>query len=248
MTDAERRRLGATFDSAADLYDRVRPDFPAEALDWVLPGDARQVLDLGAGTGKLTAALVERGLDVVAVDPSPNMLAQLRAKLPGVDARVGVAEHIELPDASVDAIVVGSAFHWFARPAADAEIARVLRPGGAVGLLWNLRDPSAVESRVFVEAQSGPAPPAGSATAGSSSTRAGSARHERGEFAHGQSLSPQELVDLVASRSYVIAMDEPERARLLERVRRVTREHPGLAGRETFRLPYTTIVLRARAH
>ena len=193
-------------------------------------------------------ALVERGLDVIAIDPSPNMLAQLRAKLPGVDARVGVAEHTELPDASVDAVLVGSAFHWFSRPAADAEIARVLRPGGTVGLLWNRRDPSAVESRVFVEAQSGPGSPSGERYSGIELDARWFGETQRGEFAHGQSLSPQELVDLVASRSYVIAMDEPERTRLLERVRRLTREHPGLAGRDTFHLPYTTIVLRARAH
>lgn len=176
MDDRTRTRLAATFDGAAELYERVRPGFAPAALDWVLPDRARRVLDLGAGTGKLTEALVARGLEVVAVDPSPNMLAQLRFKLPGVDARVATSEATGLADGEVDAIVVGSAFHWFARPDAEREMARILRPGGVVGLLWNQRDPSSSTVRAFHQAQAHATETRPGEHTTSNSTGAGSAR------------------------------------------------------------------------
>ena len=245
MDDDTRIRLARTFDDEAELYERIRPSFAEAALDWALAAGAHRVLDLGAGTGKLTAALVERGLDVVAIDPSPNMLAQLRAKLPGVDARVATSEATGLPDASVDAIVVGSAFHWFTRPDAEREMARILRPGGVVGLLWNLRDPSSATVQAFHAAQA-------------HATESQPPEHSRvtldpryfgptefGSFPHTQTMRPADLVDLVASRSYVIAMAEPERTRLLDRVRQFVDTSPDLIGRETFDLPYQTVVRRA---
>jgi SAM-dependent methyltransferase len=133
-----------SFGSQAARYDRARPSYPAAALDLVLPGDraTRRILDVGAGTGKLTAALLGRGAEVVAVEPDPQMLAVLAGRLPQVWAVAGSAERIPLRDGSVDAIVVGQAFHWFQRPDADHELARVLRPGGVIGLLWNLPDRS----------------------------------------------------------------------------------------------------------
>lgn len=135
-----------SFGSEAARYDQVRPSYPAAAIELVLGGlrgaDGRppRVLDLGAGTGKLTASLVERQVEVVAVEPDRQMLAVLAARLPQARALAGSAEGIPLRDASVDAIMVGQAFHWFRRPAADHEFARVLRPGGVIGLLWNLPD------------------------------------------------------------------------------------------------------------
>jgi len=136
-----------SFGSQAARYDRVRPSYPAAALDLVLAGPARtgpirRILDIGAGTGKLTAALLDRGAEVVAVEPDPLMLAVLADRLPRVRGLAGSAERIPLPDRSVDAIVAGQAFHWFHRPDADYELARVLRPGGVIGLLWNLPDRS----------------------------------------------------------------------------------------------------------
>lgn len=248
MDEQTRIQLAATFDRAAELYDRVRPGFAPTALDWVLPPATRRVLDLGAGTGKLTAALVARGLDVVALDPSPKMLARLRANLPGVDARVATAEATGLPDADVDAIVVGSAFHWFSRPDAEREMARVLRPGGVVGLLWNLRDPSSPTVQAFHEAQAHATQTTPSEHSDVTLDRRwfGPTQHRR--FRHTQTLRPEQLVELVASRSYVIAMAEPERERLLERVRRFTDTDPELAGRATFTLPYLTVVRRATRH
>ena len=136
-----------SFGAQAARYDRARPSYPAAALDLVLPRPAgkstgRRILDIGAGTGKLTAALLGRGAEVVAVEPDPQMLAVLADRLPQVRAVAGSAERIPLRDGSVDAIVAGQAFHWFRRPDADYELARVLRPGGVLGLFWNLPDRS----------------------------------------------------------------------------------------------------------
>jgi SAM-dependent methyltransferase len=128
-----------SFGAVAAAYAEHRPGYPPEAVDWALahaPG--LDVLDLGAGTGKLTEALVARpGVHVTAVDPDPAMLAQLRLRLAAVDAREGAAEAIPLPDASVDAVLAGQAIHWFDLDRALPEIARVLRPGGVLAGLWN---------------------------------------------------------------------------------------------------------------
>jgi SAM-dependent methyltransferase len=131
-----------SFGPQAARYDRARPSYPAAALEVVLSGDPapRRILDVGAGTGKLTEALLGRGAEVVAVEPDRQMLAVLAGRLPRVWAVTGAAERIPLRDGSVDAIVVGQAFHWFQRPEADRELARVLRPGGVIGLFWNLPD------------------------------------------------------------------------------------------------------------
>jgi SAM-dependent methyltransferase len=148
--------LARSFGTEAARYDQTRPSYPAAAIDLVLGGiDPRgdrpgsglaarppRILDLGAGTGKLTASLVGRPADVVAVEPDRQMLAVLASRVPQARAVAGSAERIPLRDGSVDAIMVGQAFHWFRRPDADYEFARVLRPGGVVGLLWNLPDRS----------------------------------------------------------------------------------------------------------
>lgn len=128
------------FGRAAAEYARGRPGYPQEAVDWMLEGVDGVVLDLGAGTGKLTEAVLHSGHRAVAVDPDPVMLATFELHVPGVTPVRGSAERIPLEDASVDAVVVGQAWHWFDAAAASAEIARVLRPGGRLGLIWNVRD------------------------------------------------------------------------------------------------------------
>ena len=134
----------AVFDAVADEYARTRPGYPDDALDWVAREaclhDGSDVLDLAAGTGKLTVPLVARGYRVVAVEPLPGMRARLAQALPGVVALEGTAERIPLPDGSFDAVLVGQAFHWFEPYGALDEIARVLRPNGRLVLLWNLWD------------------------------------------------------------------------------------------------------------
>ena len=130
------------FGLAADAYERGRPDYPAAAIDWLVerldlrPG--RMVVDLAAGTGKLTRLLVPSGAEVIAVEP----IAAMRAKIEGVRVLEGTAEAIPLADASVDAVTVAQAFHWFRAAEALREIRRVLRPGGGLALVWNVRDES----------------------------------------------------------------------------------------------------------
>ena len=145
MSDPGRAR---SFDTVAAEYERNRPEYPQEALRWVAAqlglGEGARVVDVGAGTGKLTRGLLALGLDVVAVEPGAPMRAQLVASVPGAEALEGSAEAIPLPDASVDGAVVGQAYHWFDPDRAPPELHRVLRPDGGLALLWNwwdVRDP-----------------------------------------------------------------------------------------------------------
>ncbi|MFL5912215.1 MAG: class I SAM-dependent methyltransferase [Gaiellaceae bacterium] len=128
------------FELAADAYERGRPDYPAAAIDWLVDqfdlGPGRTVVDLAAGTGKLTRLLVPSGADVVAVEP----IAEMRVKIEHARVIEGTAEEIPLPDASADVVAVAQAFHWFRAEEALAEIHRVLRPGGGLALVWNTRD------------------------------------------------------------------------------------------------------------
>ena len=138
----DKEEHAAAFDRAADVYDAARPGYPAEAVAWLADGISGPVLDLGAGTGKLTAELVALGLDVTAVDPSRQMLRVLGERLPGVEALAGTAERLPLGDASVDLVVAAQAWHWVDESLAVPEVARVVRPGGRLGLVWNDRDES----------------------------------------------------------------------------------------------------------
>jgi ubiquinone/menaquinone biosynthesis C-methylase UbiE len=141
VSDERVHRAARGFEQAADAYERARPAYPRAAVAWLCEhlgiARGRRVLDLAAGTGKLTRSLVAVGADVVAVEP----IAEMRERLPSeVEALDGTAEAIPLPDASVDAVTVAQAFHWFDAGRALAEIHRVLRPGGGLGLIWNTRD------------------------------------------------------------------------------------------------------------
>jgi SAM-dependent methyltransferase len=131
-----------SFDRAAEEYERTRPDYPAALLDVLPLGAGAEVLDLGAGTGKLTRVLAQRYPHVIAVEPLDGMRAILERVVPAAESKAGSAEALPLADASVDAVFAGQAFHWFANDEAVAEIARVLRPGGVLGLVWNGPDES----------------------------------------------------------------------------------------------------------
>lgn len=134
---SERARRATVFGRTAQEYHRFRPSYPAAALDHLLPAGAARVLEIGAGTGKLTAALVARGCDVTAVEPDPGMLDVLRRELPGVRAVEAHAASLPVPDGSQDVVASADAWHWFPHDAAVAEVRRVLRPGGALGVLWS---------------------------------------------------------------------------------------------------------------
>jgi SAM-dependent methyltransferase len=235
--------MAASFGAAADIYERGRPSYPAAAVDWLLPPGARRVLDLGAGTGKLTRLLRDRGLDVVAVEPSGGMRDQLLQFVKDSEVREGSAEDIPLGDGSVDAVLVAQAWHWVDPERAVPEAARVLTPGGQLGLLWNVRDERedwvAAFGRIIHGdhsqdiASSSPAvgPPFGPV--------------QRLDFEWCSRLAPDTLIDLAASRSYVITRPAAERAAILARVRHLLDTHPALAGADELVLPYVTRCSRA---
>ena len=133
-------RRARSFGSVADAYDRGRPGYPEAAAAWLAGRTPGSVLELGAGTGRLTAGLVELGHDVLATDPDPEMLARLAERVPGARTAVAAAEALPVPDRCVDVVVCAQAFHWFDAERALPEIARVLRPGGRLALVWNQSD------------------------------------------------------------------------------------------------------------
>jgi SAM-dependent methyltransferase len=238
-----------SFERVADVYERARPEYPADAIAWLVeeldlrPG--RTVLDLGAGTGKLTRALVATGARVVAVEPGEAMLAELRRVVRGVEAIRGGAEAIPLEDDSVDAITVAQAFHWFRQEEAVPEMHRVLRPGGAVGLIWNSRDhshPLQQEIRDLIKPFVPPGrPPVGhSAQALEASPLFGPVDERTYPFV--QHLDADGIADRIASISFVAAAEPARREKVLRRVREVVAAHGG-----TVEFPYLTEVYVSRA-
>ncbi len=210
----------AGFSAAAEVYERARPGYPDEAVAWVAerlaitPG--RDMLDLAAGTGKLTRQLVPFGARIVAVEPIDAMRAELERAVPDVEALAGTAEAIPLPDGSVDAVTCAQAFHWFRAEKAAREIQRVLRPGGGLALLWNGRDlddeKHAHVDELFVPHRS-------EFPSGEEHWRSvlGPLEHRRWHFT--QILSLEEYVDRVSSTSFVGAMSARERHDFLDDVR-----------------------------
>jgi SAM-dependent methyltransferase len=234
-----RRRL--SFGAVAAGYAALRPGYPADAVAFLLGERPVRVLDLGAGTGLLTGVLLDAGHDVVAVDPAEEMLEQLRARHPGVDALVGGAEAVPLPDAAVDAVVAGQAAHWFEPEGAAAEMRRVLRPGGVVGLVWNTRDEQvpwvgALGEVLAAESRDHEADQAVVELI----ARALDARVERFRSGIVQRVAPGQVVEGIATRSYVATMDDARREEFLGRVGALLAGHPDTRGREVLDLPYRT--------
>jgi ubiquinone/menaquinone biosynthesis C-methylase UbiE len=222
------------FERVADVYERARPEYPAEAIVWMAErldlGEGRTVLDLGAGTGKLTRALVQTGARVIAVEPGERMLAELRRAVPGVESLQGAAEAIPLEDDSVDAIAVGQAFHWFRHDEAVPELHRVLRPGGAVALIWNSRDqerPLQQQVSALIKPFVPPDRPAvgHSARALEASELFGPV--ERRTFPFAQQLDADGVVDRIASVSFVAAAPPEARAELERKLREVVAAEGG---------------------
>ena len=249
FSEAERRRHAATFGAAAEAYERGRPGYPDAALDWVFEaaGPEPTVCDLGAGTGKLTRSLVSRGLAVDAVEPSAEMLDQLRSAVPGARAMIGTAEQTGLPDASVDVVLVAQAWHWVDPPIAVPEVARILTDGGILGLLWNLRT-EATEFGLRLQELMGGSDRDRWSHADPSEVPGSpfeSSEHQVVEWSY--PLTPDQLVDMVASRSYVIAMDPAPRSDLLRQVLSLGEKFAVTeASGPLVRVPYQTRSLRYR--
>lgn len=257
MDEAERLRHASSFGEVAVAYARHRPDYARDAVLWALataPG--HRVLDLGAGTGKLTEALLASGFDTVAVEPDQAMLAELHQAVPDVHAMRGTAEAIPLPGASVDAVVAGNAMHWFDMALAGPEIARVLVPGGTLSGLWNVLDDRvgwvADLARVAGPEAIGPrdTPDAWRAEtadvhlpANGDVARFGSP--EQAEFPHSQRRTADTLVQTLATRAGMLVMREEARQEKLRQIRAFLTRRPETAGGE-FDLPMLTCVLRTR--
>lgn len=236
------------FSSQADTYARGRPDYPTDIDNWLRQalglGPGKSVVDLGAGTGKFTRRLAATGATVIAVEPVAQMRAQLTAALPAVQALEGSAEAIPLADGGVDAVVCAQAFHWFANDKAVAEIRRVLRPCGKLGLVWNVRDESVdwvAQLTAIMRPLEGDAP-----------------RFYKGDWkrvfpAEGfgelkltslpyQHVGPaqQVIIDRVMSVSFIAALPQAQQDGVRERLQAVIASHPALAGQAEVAFPYRT--------
>jgi len=261
---AEFRRRAGSFGAAAAVYAEHRPDYPAAAIGWALePVAGRRsgqlrVLDLGAGTGKLTAQLarLEIGggpMAVLAVEPDPQMLAELRRRLPGITALAGPAESIPLPDASVDAVLAGQAAHWFDLDRAMPEIARVLVSGGLLAGLWN-NDDDRVDWVAGLHRATGyhsvVALSSGLASSKDALTRwLGAAGREpfgppaQAGFSHAHRRTAESLIETLATQSMFLIMEPAEREAALRRATEYLAATPQTASGE-FSLPLYTYAVR----
>jgi SAM-dependent methyltransferase len=216
----------AGFSAAAEVYERARPGYPDEAVAWLAErlaiGPGRDVLDLAAGTGKLTRQLVPLGAGIIAVEPIDAMRAQLDRAVPSVEALAGTAEAIPLPNGSVDAVVCAQAFHWFVPREALREIHRVLRAGTALGLIWNGRDASdplqeRIEGMVAPHRQAFPGGEGRWRQELDASDLFGPIEHRT--WSYKQELTRLGFVERFASTSFVAAMSDDAREALLDEVR-----------------------------
>ena len=229
------------FQLAADAYERGRPDYPAAAIEWLVerldlrPG--RTVVDLAAGTGKLTRLLVPSGAEVIAIEP----IAEMRAKIEDAHVLEGTAEAIPLADESADAVTVAQAFHWFRAEEALAEIRRVLRPGGGLAVVWNVRDesdPIHAAASAIMRPLEAKAP-----RRGKRNWRDEIDASETATFEHEQFVDEDAFVERFTSVSFVAAAPAEVRAGVEEQLRVLARD----AGTR-IRLPYVTEIYLAFRH
>ena len=242
------------FAAAADAYERGRPTYSTEAIDRLIAelgiGPGKRVLDLAAGTGKLTRQIAPSGAEIVAVEPIDEMRARLVASLPGVEAVPGTAEDIPLPSHSVDAVVVGQAFHWFDGIRAVSEIRRVLKPGGAVGMIWQARDPSlpwvARLNEIIDRIDDGHPRYRTEHWREAFDKTALFEPIQDAVYGYVQRGPVETIVDRVASISYVASLPDERRLPYLDEVRELLATDPATAGRDVIELPYTSHIYWTR--
>lgn len=245
---AGREELSRSFGAVADVYESGRPEYPSEAVAWLLEpvrreGRVLRVADVGAGTGKLTRAAVEFGAQVVAVDPDPAMLAQLREQVHGVPTFAGSAEAMPLPDASLDALLYGQAWHWAEPVAASAEAGRVLRTGGVLGLVWNIRDEREPWVRRLGEVMT-PSSAERMLAAGGPPVAAPFSAVEHARWTWRRAMRRDDLFALARSRSPLITASDEERGRVEEGLAALF-DQIGAVGDDAVELPYVTHAYRA---
>ncbi|BCK59284.1 class I SAM-dependent methyltransferase [Nocardia wallacei] len=241
-------RRASSFGPEAAAYATHRPDYPVEGIRWALESlggiAEREVVDLGAGTGKLTGGLAALGARVTAVEPDAAMRAEFARHHAEVPVLSGSAESIPLPDDSAHAVVVGQALHWFDLPAAFPEIARVLRPGGVLAAFWNTHDSSVKWvaeldrlSRSAVSSQrraADPSPPSHPLFR----------PFERATFPHSQRRTAESLAATIGTHSHTLVVTPEERAEILDRITGYLRSRPE-TGVGEFQFPLRTLVVRA---
>ena len=242
INDIAARGFGS--DVTASTYEQNRPSYPPDAIAWLVErfglGPGTTVVDLGAGTGKLTRLLLPTGARVVAVEPLDSMRGALRAAVPEVEALEGTAEAMPLPDGSADAVVVAQAFHWFRPAEALAELARVVRPAGGLSLIWNhwdRRDPWVAELLRIIDWHRHKPHDAKHDWAAVVAESGRFTPLECVTFDNSQSLDRDRLVGRVLSISYLAAAPEAERAAVTAAVRELAADFE-----ELFVLPYQTDV------
>jgi len=239
------------FEAAVERYERGRPSYPHDAVSFLVRavgiGPGRDVVELGAGTGKFTELIAATGARIVAVEPVAGMREALTRACPTVEVVDGTAEQIPLPGASADAVVVAQAFHWFTGELALPEIDRVLRPQGALGLIWNIRDEASDWSerltKIF-DRFSGEGDPRYHRMrwreAFEATDRFGPLHHQVAYHVH--EVTPDEFLDRVLSVSYVASAPEADRERVVAEVTELLESDPELRGRDRIVMPYRTDV------
>ena len=231
-----------SFGQAAGAYERGRPGYPAQAVEWMLPPRARTVADIGAGTGKLSSALAATGRRVIAVDPDQQMLDALHERYPDIDTRLGTGESIPLDDESVDVVTFAQAWHWVDPVRASREVARLLVPGGVLGLIWNIRDERVPWVAELSQIMKGSAAEQLIAEGGPTVAEPFGPLESR-TFDWRRRLAVGELVDMASSRSYLITATAGHRERVLRQVRALAEREAAGDGQVT--LPYVTYAYRA---
>ena len=241
MDADEKATRAASFGSVAQAYADHRPGYPDDAVAWLVGTEPGRVLELGAGTGKLTTSVLALGHDVVATDPSAEMLARVRTVAPRARRVVGTAEHIALPSGSVDVVVAGQAFHWFDQQRALPEIARVLRPGGVLALVWNTADQKVPwVKKVFNLIGLGDADVGRDPVEGSELFAAS----ERKVVRHWQKFDRVSLLGFCSSQSRVSTLSETERRAILDQVGVIYDSYG--RGPDGMLLPWNTYCYRSR--
>jgi SAM-dependent methyltransferase len=239
-----------SFGAVADAYERGRPGYPVEAMAWLLPDHPARVVDLGAGTGKATRVIVPLvagtpGAETIAVEPDPAMRAQLERSVPGVRVLDGSGEHLPFEDDSVDAVIVAQAWHWVDAEVASREVGRVLRPGGVLGLVWNIRDERVPWVQELSRVMAQPEQHAVEAVHPTITAPFDADAVETAAFPWVHEQDRDAFVDMVASRSYISTLGREARGRVLDSVRHLLDTDPALAGLDTVPVPYAAQCFRA---